>query len=145
MNISGKTASRDVTNSQGVKDRWTHPMAVVRDPTTTSDEKRAILASWASDQRAVPNNPSLRRLGNGRLVEIDDILEALMQLDHLANHSTANELSRGSNWRDHRPTLDRLGWSKRDDDDDPPTPAPAAVHPRPPILEGGVAAVAVAA
>ncbi len=143
MNTSGKTALHDVTQSQDLKDRWAHPMAVVRDPSMTIDEKRAILASWASDQRSVPNNPSLRQLGKSRLVEIDDILEALMRLDQLTTHSTANDP--GKRWRDHLPTFNHLGRSKRDDDDDPPTPAPAVVRPRPPVLEGGVTAVAVAA
>jgi hypothetical protein len=39
-----------------------HPRAVVADPTISIGEKRAILASWASDAAAVSSNPALREL-----------------------------------------------------------------------------------
>ena len=59
------------------------PMEVVNDPDMTVQEKRAILASWASDAAAVPSNPALRELpGSRRRVTVDDVLEALSALDH---------------------------------------------------------------
>ena len=56
---------------------------VLADQTIAIAEKRAILASWASDAAAVASNPVLRELpGLRRLVTIDDVLEALSALDH---------------------------------------------------------------
>jgi len=60
-----------------------HPRDVVADTTLSLSEKRAILASWASDAAAVTSNPALRELaGTRRIVTIDEILEALSMLDH---------------------------------------------------------------
>ena len=62
---------------------YDHPRDVVADQTISLGEKRAILASWASDAAAVASNPALRELpGSRRLVTIDDVLEALSALDH---------------------------------------------------------------
>ena len=62
---------------------YNHPLDVVADQTLSIGEKRAILASWASDAAAVASNPVLRELpGSRRLVTIDDVLEALSALDH---------------------------------------------------------------
>jgi hypothetical protein len=41
--------------------RITHPFDVVRHPTLEPEVKRAILASWASDAKAVPDKSALRR------------------------------------------------------------------------------------
>ena len=60
-----------------------HPRDVVADATLSLAEKRAILASWASDAAAVTSNPALRELTRtGRIVTIAEILEALALLDH---------------------------------------------------------------
>jgi len=61
---------------------FAHPRDVVTDPDLTLSEKRAILASWASDASAVEAAPALR-LGPGcsRPVPVDDILDALRSLD----------------------------------------------------------------
>jgi hypothetical protein len=59
-----------------------HPRDVVADPKLSISEKRAILASWASDAAAVTSNPALRELaGTKCAVTIDEILEALSMLD----------------------------------------------------------------
>ncbi|KRR25995.1 hypothetical protein [Bradyrhizobium retamae] len=59
-----------------------HPRDVVADRTLSLAEKRAILASWASDAAAVASNPALRELaGTRRIVTIDEVLEALSMLD----------------------------------------------------------------
>jgi hypothetical protein len=61
---------------------YDHPRHVVADPTLSIGEKRAILASWASDAAAVASNPALREApGSLRVVTIDEVLEALSSLD----------------------------------------------------------------
>jgi hypothetical protein len=63
-----------------------HPMNVVEDPDLTLSEKRAILASWASDACAVEAAPALRRPpGGGRIVQFDDVIDALQVLDRQAS------------------------------------------------------------
>ena len=58
------------------------PFDVLKDPLLESAEKRAILASWASDASAVENHPALRwLLGTDEPVPLDDVLEALRRLD----------------------------------------------------------------
>lgn len=62
---------------------YEHPRDVVADPSISPGEKRAILASWASDAAAVASNPALRELPGSRCrVTIDDVLKALSALDH---------------------------------------------------------------
>jgi len=53
---------------------YTHPSDVTNDTKLTTEKKRAILASWISDARAVENAPSLRQLDSGAFVEVDAIL-----------------------------------------------------------------------
>lgn len=61
---------------------YDHPRDVVAD-TVLSNEKRAILASWASDAASVASNPALRELpGADKTVSIGEILDALAALDH---------------------------------------------------------------
>ena len=64
---------------------FAHPMDVVRDPDLTLNEKRAILASWASDACAVEAAPDLRVSTSGRVVRWDDIMDALRTLDREAD------------------------------------------------------------
>lgn len=110
----------------------------------STNDKRALLASWASDARAVPNCPALRRLDDGNLVLIDDVLDALKMLD--------GEPSRRAGPSDEQTTsLGRGHWSRLarhrrrhrndDDDDDPPT-APASAWPFNPVAGGSLAAAA---
>jgi hypothetical protein len=59
-----------------------HPRDVVRHLNLTLAEKRAILASWASDASAIASCPSLRApAGLKKPVTIDEILDALCELD----------------------------------------------------------------
>jgi len=59
-----------------------HPKDVVTHPALTMAEKRAILASWASDASAIASCPALRAPeGLKAPVSIDAILEALCELD----------------------------------------------------------------
>jgi len=57
------------------------PMEVVNDPDMTTQEKRAILASWASDACAVEAAPDLRQPCGASPIRFDDIMEALKRLD----------------------------------------------------------------
>ncbi len=59
-----------------------HPGDVVAHPSLTMSEKRAILASWASDASAIRSCPALRAPAGLRApITIDEILEALRELD----------------------------------------------------------------
>jgi hypothetical protein len=63
-----------------------HPSNVVNDPDLTLNEKRAILASWASDACAPEASPHLRCApGSKQPVPFDDVMEALRTLDRQAN------------------------------------------------------------
>jgi hypothetical protein len=61
---------------------FAHPRDLVADPNLTLAEKRAMLASWASDASAIASCPALRApVGLKAPVSIDDILDALCALD----------------------------------------------------------------
>ena len=61
---------------------FTHPRDVLKDPILDPDEKRAVLASWASDASAVAEEPGLRwLLGTPEPVPLADVREALAKLD----------------------------------------------------------------
>jgi hypothetical protein len=62
-----------------------HPSEVLNDPDLSLNEKRAILASWASDACAIEAAPELRLNPRGAPVRFDEIMEALRALDHQAN------------------------------------------------------------
>lgn len=71
---------------------FAHPSDVVRDTDLTINEKRAILASWASDACAVPSSPTLRVFSPAaRPVTFDEIMDALRLLDDQAR-ATAKPL-----------------------------------------------------
>lgn len=68
---------------------FAHPRDVVVDPDLTLNEKRAILASWASDACAVEAAPALRQPpGADGAVPVDEILEALRTLDRQAQQDS---------------------------------------------------------
>ena len=69
--------SFDLNNLLHPAQAFSHPADVVNDPDLTLNEKRAILASWASDACAVESVPALRR----RPVAFDDVMDALRALD----------------------------------------------------------------
>jgi hypothetical protein len=70
---------------------FSHPTEVVADPDLTLQEKRAILASWASDACAVDSVPALRHAGPGSPpVGFDDVMDALRLLDKEAHESSAD-------------------------------------------------------
>ena len=66
-----------------------HPSDVVNDPDLSLNEKRALLAAWASDACAVEASPAQRKGPNGRVVEFDEIMDALRALDRDASKTPA--------------------------------------------------------
>jgi hypothetical protein len=61
---------------------FNHPREVLKDADLDLAEKRAILASWASDASAVQDQPTLRwLLGTPEPVPLADVREALARLD----------------------------------------------------------------
>jgi len=69
---------------------FSHPSDVVNDPDLTLNEKRAILASWASDACAIESTPALRRAPaqGGKPVAFDDVMDALRALDARASETS---------------------------------------------------------
>lgn len=62
--------------------RLCRPIDVVRAPSLPVDDRRAILAAWASDLYAIDSQPSLRHLpGTPGAVLIDEVQAALGELD----------------------------------------------------------------
>ena len=95
---------------------FAQPADVLRDSDLTLNEKRAILASWASDACAIDAAPALRQPpGAARPVSFDDVMDALRLLDRqagdyqppryrrvLANRATG-VFARGARRRPHSP------------------------------------------
>ncbi len=72
-----------------------HPQDVVAHPKLDLAEKRAILASWASDASAIASCPSLRApVGLKVPVTIDEILDALCALDGSPRHPPGGKAMR---------------------------------------------------
>lgn len=71
---------------------FARPSDVVDDPDLTLNEKRAILASWASDACAAEANPILRETPDGRTASWDAVMDALKQLDLQAARSATIRL-----------------------------------------------------
>jgi hypothetical protein len=58
------------------------PIDVVRAPALSVDDKRTILAAWASDFYAIDSMPALRQVpGMPEPISIDEIQSALKELD----------------------------------------------------------------
>lgn len=119
-----------------------HPEDIVSDPAMTSQEKRALLASWASDANAVPHVPSLRQLPDGSTVKLEDILRALKSLDEAGGPPPSDgrrdtRRQRIIQGRRGQWLWWRTGRGRRDDDDDDPPPCPAAIAPHPGCSGGG--------
>lgn len=124
---------------------FAHPDDVLDDPGLSIQEKRALLACWASDAHAVPHVPLLRQLPDGSIIKVEDILRALKKLDG-GDEIGIDDRGRTPICRQsfaRRRRFDLRKWSRYygrsdDDDDPPPSPADAAIRPR----SGGGAAFA---
>ncbi len=77
---------------------FAHPKDVVDDPDLTLNEKRAILASWASDACAAEPNPTLRLAANGNRATWDEIMDALTELDLRATRAAPTSLNSECFW-----------------------------------------------
>ena len=116
---------------------YTHPSDVTSDPKLTTAEKKAVLASWISDARAVESAPSLRRLDSGAAVEVDAILRALVLLDEQSPDRRENGIRLHPSGRSHSVIskwMKRVSPSKGsndNDDDRPPAPAGFGIPFRP--------------
>jgi hypothetical protein len=72
-----------------------HPRDVLAHSSLTISEKRAILASWASDASAIASCPALRApAGLKAAVTIDEIFEALSELDGSPRHPPGGKPNR---------------------------------------------------
>ncbi|WP_336492853.1 hypothetical protein, partial [Methylobacterium nigriterrae] len=75
-------------------DVFRHPREVLAYPGLSKAEKRAILASWASDARAVESCPTLRCLPGCKAesVPLHEVLAALLELDGVTAAGRATEV-----------------------------------------------------
>jgi len=71
-----------------------HPSEVVSDPDFTLNEKRAILASWASDACTLEAGTQSTRRPKRLPVRFDDIMDALRTLDKQVNGDKYRRLLR---------------------------------------------------
>ena len=70
---------------------YTHPNAILVDQRLSPSEKRAMLASWASDECAVDSIPALRAAPwSPALATFDDVMEALQTLDRNTERTSLN-------------------------------------------------------
>src|ERR1700754_819128 len=104
-----------------------HPDEVLSDLTLSKHEKRAVLASWLSDARALPDAPRWRQLDNGAFVDVDDLYVALRELDDFDVGAGKGELryTSSTSWRPRRKSrwvgkIIRRNLNDDDDDDPPP-------------------------
>lgn len=124
-------------------DVFRHPREVLAHPLLSRADKRAILASWASDACALESAPAMRCLAGCKAepVPVDTVLAALGTLDQEAPSAAAAPPGRRAAPRRPRrlSNLHRfLRPGRRNDDDDPP-PCPAAMRPRPRTPPSGAA------
>lgn len=136
----------------GIMSSNAHLRTLLSDNALSDVEKRHILASWASDRRAVVNNPSLRQLDDGTIVDLDDILDALKSLDGASVCDTLHGRlpTHRASWRWDPSTLARRvstrikGHRPDDDDDPPPCPVGSARPLGPYPINGRASALAEA-
>ncbi|CCV05698.1 conserved hypothetical protein [Mesorhizobium metallidurans STM 2683] len=123
---SGHTVPLSVRETLG------SPDDILHHPDMSVAEKRAVLASWASDARAVPGVPILRQWDNGSVAVLDDILGALSALEGEQQDESVRcrfDVARRVPFA-RRPYKKWISWIRRrgrNDDNDPP-PCPAAAH-----------------
>jgi len=130
-------------------DVFRHPREVLTHPGLSPGERRAILASWASDASALESAPSMRCLKGSKAepVSVDAVIAALGELDRKPIPATTEASAMRSGRRRLRRFSD-IHWyvrpGRRDDDDDPP-PCPVTSMPRPKIPPSASLAAAIPA
>jgi hypothetical protein len=80
--MNDRTRDLDLNELLHPAQAFDHPSEVVADPDLTLNEKRAILAAWASDACAVEAAHGYRANPKGTLVRFDDVIDALRELDN---------------------------------------------------------------
>ncbi|WP_246688120.1 hypothetical protein [Methylobacterium sp. WL120] len=128
-------------------DVFRHPREVLSHPMLSPADKRAILASWASDACVLEGAPGMRCLVGSRAepVSIDAVLAALGELDREVRR-TGPPAARAAPRRLRRLTdLHRYVRPRRRDDDDDPPPCPVGVMPRPKTPPSAALAAAIPA
>jgi hypothetical protein len=102
MNDATNRKEFDFTNFLHPAGAFRTPKEVVADADLTLHEKRAILASWASDACAIEASPELRRPVSGRIVRFDEIMDALKELDGEAARAPqyTKLISRARRWKE---------------------------------------------
>ena len=106
------------------------PNEILHDAALGTEEKRSILASWLSNNFAVPDAPRWRQLESCVLVDTQDIWRALYALDDagLSSRNGRSPASRSPTQRHRRRPRWMSAINRRrnngDDDDPPPAPAP---------------------
>jgi len=123
LDRSSTHIDRDLDDLLHPAQAFDHPREVVNDPDLTLNEKRAILASWASDACAVEAAPALRRTPDSRrAVQVDDILDALRALDAAANDPASHAVWARRQMRRRSVEAFRLRRRSGGDDADPGLP-----------------------
>ena len=68
--------------------KFSYPHQLITDATLDLEEKRAILAAWASDEHSVESLPTLRHLpGTPFPVTFSSIMGAMMALDRMCGRN----------------------------------------------------------
>lgn len=81
MSQAGRTAN-DVGHVFHPVSHYESPDDVLNDVALSTDEKRVVLSSWASDMYVVESQPALREVpGIRHRIRLDDILAALRKLE----------------------------------------------------------------
>lgn len=113
----------------GLTVTFTHPDDVLHSRDLSIDDKRALLASWASDAHAVPNLPAMRQLDSGAVVSIDVVLAALRALD--VREAEVGKVAAQRSLRPSCRLMLKTRWRRprRDDEDDDPPLCPAIALP----------------
>jgi len=108
---------------------FVHPDEVVSGFRLTRAEKREILASWASNVRAVPDAPALRQLDNGAIVRVHNALRALKSLNNgeSPEHTTFDPFRTFAGLRIRFPTRLKSVLRRSWPDDDASSPCPAMI------------------
>jgi hypothetical protein len=104
----GRDDARDLNTLLHPAQAFEQPSDVVNDLDLTLNEKRAILASWASDACAIEAVSALRRPPGGkRPVLFDDVMDALRALDKQARQENRPGAYRGVVGRSTRGSSDQ--------------------------------------
>jgi len=138
-NVEEVTESRPAQQPVGCT--LADPADVLNHPTMTAAAKRELLASWASDARALEDKPLLRQLPNGAVVPVKAILRALELLDQSEGRLPATTEPHFE-WRAPFSRRRSLGTASigrsaaraPENDDDDPSPCAPALWPAPIII-----------